>query len=175
MPPFLASGLSRIPPCYLTVPSTFSLAGYVGDFPIPIAGTHPTTCHQLSTLLLLDLVKHRPEGLYLAPVVRLVWKGSGVGTFRIDARTRFAFSTAPNPSGSPNGANPQRRSDPECLISLSTRPNPPRRFLLLSLATTHGLLGRAIRYLINRTHFSQMHSLSIPDTKHLRLLAALGC
>jgi len=58
-----------------------------GDFPISIAGTHPATFPRLSTLLLLDLAKYRPGGKYLAPTVRFVWKGSGLDTFRTDART----------------------------------------------------------------------------------------
>jgi hypothetical protein len=116
VPPFLTSGISRITPCYSTVPHSSNLAGCVRGFPIKVAWFAP---RQLSFGdLVFDLLfLHRPLAQLVAeprssafqePII--VQKGSGLGTFSHDAQPAFAFFPV-SPPVLPDGTNPQRRSD----------------------------------------------------------------
>lgn len=154
----MTSGVSRITPCYSTVPSTFSLAGCIGNFPIPSPGLHPVNSPSAFESTSTECSVLPSRRLTSSITFRFASKGSGLGTFHTTLEPAFAFFIAPIHLVK-DGANPQRRSDPGCSTNLSIGPNPPRRLLLSSLDYLRSFAS-CHRNLFRRTHFSQMAGIS---------------
>lgn len=173
VPPFLASGMSRITPCYSTIVSQQPCGHRELDdlnrrnAPDDLPSSYQSTPTQLQRTLSRRATSISHLSFRLERLRRR--------HLSHDARTDICvFYCVPIHPVARMAANPQRCSDPGCSISLSAKPYAPHRFMLLSPLGYSRSFGSRHRNLIDGTYSPQMLGFSTTTTLHLKLLAALG-